>query len=246
MNEADKFSKPKQLSSWKEEMDVMANHIKQKALKNGKLNILEAGCGTMWGLDLKGIEYTLTGVDIDKNALDMRKDQQRDLDIGILGDLSSVNLDENKYDVIYNSYVLEHIKGAESVMENFVRWLKPGGLLILRIPNRDSVRGFLTIITPLWFHTFYLRYFEGHKNAGQPGHAPFPTFYDKIVSRKGIYEFCKKHGLITRAEYYGGIGRKGRKFFSLLSKLTGWIINFASFRKLSIKHVTLIYVIEKP
>jgi SAM-dependent methyltransferase len=244
---AAKLPKPHQLGSWVEEMATMANHIKQKAVvSNSGLNILEAGCGTMWAIDLEGIQYTLTGVDIDKNALEIRKNQQRDLDVAILGDLLNVNLGESEYDVIYNSYVLEHINGAEAVLENFVRWLKPGGILILRIPNRDSARGFLTRITPFWFHILYAKYILGDKNAGKPGRAPFPTFFDKVVSRKGIYGFCKKHGLLMKVEYGGGSGRKAHPVFMFLSNLIVWTLHLASFTRLSVKHAILIYVIEKP
>jgi 2-polyprenyl-3-methyl-5-hydroxy-6-metoxy-1,4-benzoquinol methylase len=101
-----------ELSSWREEMDTMADYIKQEAATKGKLSILEAGCVTMWALDLWDVQYTLTGVDMDKDALDIRKNQQRDLDICIIGDLRTVRLDESAYDVIYSSYVLEHVDGA--------------------------------------------------------------------------------------------------------------------------------------
>jgi len=240
-----KFPKPQQLGSWVEEMDVMADHIKQKALSNGALNILEAGCGAQLNLDLGGVQYKLTGVDINKSELDIRNNQQGDLDVSILGDLRSVSLKENEYDVIYNSYVLEHIDGAERVLENFFRWLKPGGILILRIPNRDSVRGFLTWITPFWFHVLYVKHILGDKDAAKPGHGPFPTFFDKVVSRSGIYGFCKKQGLLIKAEYSCGM-RKKRRIDSFLSNLIPCIIYLASFARLSARHPILIYVIRKP
>ncbi len=179
----------------------------------------------MWGLDMEDTQYTLTGVDLDKDALEIRMKQQRDIDIGILGDLRYVNLEENKYDVIYNSYVLEHINGAEGVLKNFMKWLKPRGILVLRIPNRDSARGFLTRITPFWFHIFYTKYIQGYKDAGNPGQAPFPTFYDKVVSRKGIYDFCKAYGLYIKAEYVGGRGRKNRWISRIVDKIMGWILH---------------------
>jgi len=246
MRNAGRLLKPQQLSSWKEEQDAMANHIKQKVDRNCALNILEAGCGVGWGFDLEGVQYTLTGVDIDKNALDIRKNRQRDLDIAILGDLRTVTLKESEYDVIYSSYVLEHVDGAEGVLKNFVRWLKSGGTMILRIPNGDSAWCFLVRITPFWFHILYKKYIEGNKNAGKPGHAPFPTFYDKVVSRSGIYEFCEKHGLVIKAEYSAGHGRKSRQIFGFLSSLLVRIVHLASFGRLSVEYACLIYVIEKP
>jgi len=241
-----KLPKPQQLSTWQNEMETMSHHIMQKALSsNSTLNILEAGCGNMTGLTLDGIQYTLTGVDIDKDALDIRNKQERSLDISIIGDLRDVKIEENRFDVIYNSYVLEHIDGAEGVLSNFVRWLKPGGILILRIPNRDSVRGFLTRITPFWFHVFYAKHMQGYKDAGKPGFAPYPTYYDKVVSRRGIYEFCNSYGLHVKAEYSGGHGRKNRWISMIADKMADWILHSATLNLLFSKHTILIYSIEK-
>ena len=50
---------------------VMEPRLKLAA-RNGPLRILEAGCGTMWPLRLEGVEYQLTGVDVDRNALEVR------------------------------------------------------------------------------------------------------------------------------------------------------------------------------
>jgi 2-polyprenyl-3-methyl-5-hydroxy-6-metoxy-1,4-benzoquinol methylase len=174
MRTADELLKTHRLSSGLEEMNAIAAHIRHIARNDRSLDILEAGCGRRWGLDLEGVQYTLTGVDSDKNALDIRKNQQGDLDIAILGDLRTVDLEENRYDVIFNSYVLEHVDGAEDVLNNFVRWLKPGGIMILRIPNRASVKGFITRITPLWFHVIYKGIFRDTNMRGNQAMTLFP------------------------------------------------------------------------
>ncbi len=243
MSTKDNFPEPIKLDSWQAEIDTMAKHIIEHS--NSKIEILEAGCGNMWALDLKNTDYTLTGIDIDSQGLDKRINEQKDLDIGILGDLRDVDIDENMYDVIYNSYVLEHIQGAEQVLENFIKWLKPGGILILRIPNRESARGFLTRVTPFWFHIFYTRHLQGYKDAGKPGHAPFPTFYDRIVSRTGINRFCELHDLIIKAEYSGGHGRDNRSISMILDISSCWLLNLLTFNHYFSKHAILIYVIEK-
>jgi hypothetical protein len=124
--------------------------------------------------------------------------------------------------------------------------LKPGGILIVTIPNRDSAWGFLSRITPFWLHIFYKKYVEGDENAGKPGHPPFPTFYDKVVSRSGIHKFCEKHGLVIKAEYSAGHGRRDRQIFGFLSGLLVRIVYLASVRRLSLQYASLIYVIEKP
>lgn len=46
--------------------------------------------------------------------------------------------DDNKFDEIYCSHVLEHIKSLFFVMNEFWRVLKPGGILIIKVPHGDS------------------------------------------------------------------------------------------------------------
>lgn len=241
-----KFPRARNLSNNKEAMNIMANHIRQKASVNGSLNILEAGCGRQWGLDLQDIQYTLTGVDIDKNALDIRRNQRRDLEIAILADLRIACLEPNSYDVILNNYVLEHIDGAEDVLKNFIRWLKPGGIMILTFPNRDSAYAYLTRITPFLFHVFYKKHIQKVKSAGKPGHDPYPTVFDKVVSRNGIYEFCEKHGLIMKAEYRLDRRTTKSQMVWFLAKTLMWILHLVSFKKLSVSYRGLLCIIEKP
>ncbi|MGH8167190.1 MAG: class I SAM-dependent methyltransferase [Woeseiaceae bacterium] len=152
---------------------IMARCIDQSG-KN--LNILEAGCGRRW--PFKKGSHTITDIDMDQHALDFRRDQQNDLDVAVLGDLRELELPTASFDVIYSAFVLEHVDGAEKVLDNFVSWLKPGGLLMLTFPDRDGVYGFFTRITPFWFHVLYKKYVEGIKNAGKPGFVPYETFHD--------------------------------------------------------------------
>jgi len=174
--------------------------IRQKA-RGKPLQILEAGCGRKWPLNLEGTSYKLTAVDIDRDALEARKIKVRDVDDVMVGDLRTSDLfPARSFDVIYNSFVLEHIEGAEGVLDNFLAWLAPGGLLILRIPDRDSVYGLLTRCTPFWLHVLYKRYVQGKRDAGRPGHGPYPTSYDEVVSRRGIHHYCSDHGCVVQHE----------------------------------------------
>lgn len=233
---------------WKLQRMVLSNYIKDYfSGKENTVNILEAGCGRMWNLDLGGMDYKLTGVDISKEALEKRKYQQQDLGEIIIGDLRTIEQNNAAYDVVYSSYVLEHVDGAEKVLHKFFRWLKPSGLLVLLIPDRNSVFGFITRITPFWFHVFYKKYIANHPNAGKPGHDPFPTFYDKIVSRRGIHNYCLNNGYNIKLEY--GVKTNTKKIFGSCSSLVDILLKLfevISFRKLSSGHCGLIYIIQKP
>lgn len=219
--------------------------IKQKAVDGSPLEILEAGCGQRWYLNLDEIEYKLTGADLDKDALEIREKKFQDLDQGILGDLRTINLEENKYDVIYNSFVLEHIQNAEQVLNNFFKWLKPGGILILSIPDRNSVFGFVTRVTPFSFHVFYRKYIQGDKNAGKPGFEPYPTFYDKIVSREGIHKYCEENGYLIQGEYGSVSFARGKGVIPILIYLFVILLHLLSFGTLDWKYNNLTYILEK-
>ena len=100
------------LSSYAQRNQLICDRIGQLANGGKCLQILEAGCGQEWQLDLVGVDFLLTGVDLDGDALQIRKRNFDDLDQIIEGDLRTVDLPDSSFDVIYNAYVLEHVAGA--------------------------------------------------------------------------------------------------------------------------------------
>lgn len=233
------------INSWTQEIEIMESHIRQKAVSGAPLHILEAGCGRNWMLKLEGIRYVLTGVDLDRAALEVRKTTLKDLDEIFEGDLRYVDLGENRFDVIYNSFVLEHIEGAEVALRNFVKWLKPDGLIIIRIPDPNCVYGFITRISPHWFHVFYYRRIFGYQDAGKPGHAPYRAYYDPVVSRKGIRRFCQENNLTIEAEYGEGYLKVGSGITQVLINLFTRMAHVLSLGFLSFQHTGLLYVLHK-
>jgi SAM-dependent methyltransferase len=213
-------------------------------VETSPLEILEAGCGQFWPLNLGDIEFRLTGIDMDKEALQLRRERYNDLDKTIVGDLRFVDLEKKRYDVVYNSYVLEHIDGAAGVLVKFADCLKPGGILILRIPDRNSVRGFITRTTPHWFHILYNRYFVGLKTAGKPGFGPYPTYYDSVVSRAGIERFCQDNNFAIKEEYGHGAGF-GEGVIGYLTSVFARAVSHLSLGKLAWEHSDLTYILEK-
>jgi SAM-dependent methyltransferase len=232
------------LTTLEEERRVLDPYLRpRKESRNGHLSILEAGCGRKCRLNLKDLQFTLTGVDFDKNALELRKNTQKDLHVAIVGDLRSVTLEENSFDIIFSCNVLEHVENAELVLKNFVRWLKPGGKMILIFPNRDSAYSFVTRVTPFWMHVLYKKYIQRVKNAGKPGFDPYPVHFDRVVSRRGIYDFCTNENLIMKAEYR--MDRKPGMALWLCTSILLWGLATLSFGTLSVNHRNLLYVLEK-
>jgi len=200
----------------------------------GPLRILEAGCGRDWPLKVL-VPYKLTGLDLDPDALAARTD----LDEAVVGDLRTAEFPQHSFDVVYSAFVLEHVRGAEQVLRRFVRWLAPGGTLILQIPDRDSAYGFLTRITPMWLHVLVYRHVFGMREAGTAGHGPYRTYYDKVVCQHGLREFCRRHGL-PAPELYRMCTYDNNRLARLAARVTGILTG----GRYSWKHNNLLFVLQ--
>lgn len=236
---------PLTLSDGQQSTAILESYIRQKG-RGSELRILEAGCGAKWRLRLEGTPYRLTAVDIDRQALEIRKNAVRDVDEIIVGDLRTGSLfPADSFDVIYNSFVLEHILGAQQVLDNFTSWLAPGGLLILKFPDRDSVYGFVTRLSPFWLHVLYKKYVEGVPTAGQPGYGPYPTHYDPVVSRRGIHGYCRNHGCTVQHETGFAGYLPHSPLAGTLARMLVKSVAALSFGRLDWRYNNLTFVIEK-
>jgi 2-polyprenyl-3-methyl-5-hydroxy-6-metoxy-1,4-benzoquinol methylase len=97
----------------------------------------------------------IIGVEYDKRVLERRRTSKGDLAMAIAGDSRTISFKKEEFDCIYCFDVLANINGAKEVIDNCFEWLKPQGLLILVIPDRETVFCFISRITPLWFHVAF-------------------------------------------------------------------------------------------
>lgn len=234
------------LTSASQERGLLTGAVRELAARDGVLRILEAGCGKRWPIDLEGLPHHLTGVDTDVEALRVRRETRGDLDEEIVADLREVELAAEAYDLIYCSYVLEHVAGAELVLDRFTIALRPGGRLIVRIPDGHSVYGFVTRRTPHWVHVAFKRYVKGSLNAGKPGYGPYPTVYDEVISREGLRSYAQSRGLAVLHEY--GTNHHLNVFGSAKRPVDALLRGVAalSFGRLSATHNNIGVVLGKP
>jgi SAM-dependent methyltransferase len=188
----------------------------------------------------------VTGVDYDSEALRIRKDEQGDLDEVVLGDLRTVELPVAAFDIAYCAFVLEHVEGAEQVLDRLRHAVRPGGLIVLLLPNGHSVVGWAAKNFPLWAATFYKKRIEGFKDAGKPGHAPYPTVYDSVVSLEGMRAYARKYDLDVVEEY--GVDYVLSNFgrFKPLVKAALRVVQVASGNRLVASHNNLGFVLRTP
>jgi len=105
-----------------------------KALKlDGKLDILDFGCGTgLYGLEFGDFAQTLTGVDTSQGMLDV-------FDKKIQGchHIKSINIDlekedlEEKFDLILSSMAFHHLLSPSKTLGKFKSMLNPDGRIAI-------------------------------------------------------------------------------------------------------------------
>jgi len=246
IDSADGIPQIRSARSYKEQDQWVADAIRATAMRAGRpIRILEAGCGNKWPIDLHGVDYHLTGADLDAAALRLRIDLQKDLHEMIQGDLCTMKLPVESFDVVYSAYVLEHIRDADVALDNMVGSLRSGGLLVIRVPDPDTARGLVTRNTPFWFHVRYHRWVMKRPNAGTPGYAPYPTHYHPVISKRGMQAYARSSGLEWQAVYSDNFARDGKGVAGFLFRASARMIDGISLGRFTSKYNDLIYVLKK-
>lgn len=99
--------------------------------------VLDAGVGE--GLFLSTVSTTeKVGIELSRIRVRRAKELFPNLKIQV-GDVRNMPYNDNSFDLIVCSEVLEHVDGYEKAIEEFKRCLKPNGYLILSFPNEFTV-----------------------------------------------------------------------------------------------------------
>jgi SAM-dependent methyltransferase len=156
------------------------------------LAIYEAGGGSTSFLPTSLLRRAhVTVVDIDVEQIRGNDYAQEK----ILGDIQTHRFAPGSFDLVICYNVIEHLPNVEAALRGFCESLKQGGLILIGAPNPKSLSGIVTKYTPHWFHIWFYRFLLGDKDAGQPGHAPFPTFFHPLVTPSKLEAFAKAWGL---------------------------------------------------
>jgi ubiquinone/menaquinone biosynthesis C-methylase UbiE len=92
------------------------------------LNILDVGCGAAYQCAvLRDRGYNVTCVDIVDNATYTYLDR--------LCDCCHLPFEDNSFDIIYSSHLLEHIKDKNQALREMVRVLSPDGFIHVIVPT---------------------------------------------------------------------------------------------------------------
>ena len=156
-------------------------------LQNNELKICEIGCGNGGNLaKFQAVGYSVFGVEPDPAAREVAKEVTPNIFYGTAEELPET-IENEKFDLVLMSHVLEHCLDINTVISNVKAILKDGGVYILEIPNCKSL-GFRTYQGE-WPWSDIPR----HLNFFTPG---------------SIDNILKKHGFYVKLVKYSGFCRQ--------------------------------------
>lgn len=115
----------------------------------GEGNVLDVGCGA--GGNLKALQdqgWNVSGIEIS----DVAAAHARALVRGEIhtGTLESAPFAAKSFDLIFMSHSLEHLPSPTDALQRVHRLLKDDGLLVVSVPNENSLEA--ALFGPWWFH----------------------------------------------------------------------------------------------
>lgn len=130
---------------------TLKNFLKNRGLRKLReyalrsLNVLDCGCGD--GVDLEMLYHPKAqfwGIDISNTAINLAKNRFKSNDNThfIVGDIGQLDFPNEKFDLVYTAYTLEHLFNPEKVIREMIRVAKKNGYFVLISPNYGSPLSF--------------------------------------------------------------------------------------------------------
>jgi SAM-dependent methyltransferase len=231
--------------------DMFARSVRDFARQHpGKpVKLLRAGCtgpiGDL-GLDLlraDGTEVSLRSIDEDHPLI--RQATAAAANAGIaglvtLGDLRTIPLPSREFGIVCCAHLLDRVEHAELVLDRLVAALRPGGLLLLQLRDRDCAAGLLDRMLPALARRAVWHWLRPEQEG------PFPAVYGPLLSSAGVHGYLQVRGLMI-AEWRAVRDRPRRPVrLAWGAPLACRMIAALSRGRHTDDHDDLLYVIRKP
>jgi SAM-dependent methyltransferase len=161
---------------------------------------LEAGGGSFSHFSLPSQSILLT-VDIDHGQLQRNYKSQ----FKVQADLHALPLRPNTIDIAVCFNVIEHLDNPELALTQLALSLSNGGILVLGCPDRKSLKGLVTRLSPVGWHRAFYRFIVRKADRGDGHFDAFPTPFRSLVTHERLLESLKLLGfkVIFSAAYDG-------------------------------------------
>jgi SAM-dependent methyltransferase len=187
--------------SGREELARAERFVDALLPREGVLRVLAAEAGTRFVVRppayFVGVETLQT-----ERSLRVDADEYRTVD------LHRIELERAEYDLVLCCNVLEHVRRPLAVLPLLRDGLRPGGLIVIMVPNVVSLKGIVTRVTPFAVHRWYYR----RVARGHPDNDPAPSVHSFSLRPASLRRHARRRG--WKIEYWrvyeGGVQRKLR------------------------------------
>ncbi len=130
---ADEFDSKMNMYDTNKRLHVFYKELLTEDISQKKL--LDAGCGTGW-FSKWACDRNADVTSMDLGAGLLGKVAEKCNSERVIGSILEIPFDENTFDIVVSSEVIEHTPDPGKAIHELFRVLKPGGILILSVPNR--------------------------------------------------------------------------------------------------------------
>jgi SAM-dependent methyltransferase len=209
--------------------------------------VLEAGCGSASRLRLDGASRRLVGIDISATQLE----RNQELDERVQGDLETYRFPADSFDLIVTWDVLEHLNHPIAALDNLVAAARSGALVVVAVPNLQSLKGLVAKLTPHWVHTATIRRVYPYWPRDQEDIGPFPTKLRRAITAARLRAYAETRGLRVReiVAYESDFQRRLRRLLHLEGRRWEALrrtVAVASCRRLTASGSELLILFEVP
>lgn len=171
---------------------------------------LGAGAGIVRQMNFKGVAARVYGIDPDPRIL-----ENPNLDHAEVATAEAIPHAGDTFDMVFCDNVLEHLRDPDSVFREVARVLKPGGVFIVKTPNRAHYIALVARVTPHGFHQWYNRL------RGRNSPDTFPTLY-RANTEQRVRTLAEKAGFsVTELSFLDG--RPEYLRISAAFYIVGWL-----------------------
>ena len=99
----------------------------------GSGRLLDVGCASGKFLrQMLAVGWKIAGIEIDEAAANKARSVTPNI---VVGDPAQLSLPAESFDVITAFHVVEHMPDPLGALRNMLRWLAPGGVIVVEVPN---------------------------------------------------------------------------------------------------------------
>lgn len=186
---------PNHTGRWDDQ--IFRNWILLNVKQSSLVLDLGAGAGVVKEMNFKCIASKVCGIDLDPRVM-----RNPFLDKGKISDASGIPYGDSVFDVVFADNVVEHLSDPLGVFVDVCRVLKPGGVFLLKTPNKIHYMPTIARLTPHRFHQFINR-LRGRNEVDT-----FPTLYRantckevRRVATMAGFEVTRMERIEGRPEY---------------------------------------------